>query len=238
MKYLSIFIIVFFFTINSFSQNSEFRSYLGYEKNNFTSSEKSNSAYNKGVDYLNNGDYNNAVKQFTITIEEDEKERYLSTDAYLMRASALIQLNSFQKAINDYSIVINNEKNQELLSTAYIGRGGVYGYINDFIKGINDFNSVLKIDPNDVDAIYNLARLYIQKKDYKQGLAALYLAEKEYNSQALDNSLTISSILYMKGVAKYTLKYSDYCKDFILSMKYKSSLVKEQIDFIEKNCRN
>lgn len=231
-------LLSFTFLVNSYSQNNEFRSYLGYEKNNFSSSEKSNSAYNKGIDFLNNGDYNNAIKQFTITIEEDEKERYLSTDAYLMRASALIQLNSFQKAINDYSIVINNEKNQELLSTAYIGRGGVYGYINDFINGINDFNSALKINPNDVDAIYNLARLYIQKKDYKEGLAALYLAEKEYNSQALDNSLTISSILYMKGVAKYSLNDKDYCKDFISSLKYKSSLVKQQIDFIEKTCKH
>jgi tetratricopeptide (TPR) repeat protein len=238
MKQLILLLVFFSFILTSFSQNSEFRSYLGYEKNNFTSSEKSNAAFNKGIDYLNNGDYNSAIKQFTITIEEDEKESYLSTDAYLMRASALIQLNSFQIAIDDYSIIINNEKNQELLSTAYIGRGGVYGYLNDFTKGINDFNRALKINPNDVDAIYNLARLYIQKKDYKEGLAALYLAEKEYNTQALDNSLTISSILYMKGVAKYTLKYSDYCKDFISSMKYKNSLVKEQIDFIEKNCRN
>lgn len=231
-------LLSFTFLVNSYSQNNEFRSYLGYKKNYFSSSEKSNSAYNKGIDFLNNGDYNNAIKQFTITIEEDEKERYLSTDAYLMRATALIQLNSFQKAINDYSIVIKNEKNQELLCTAYIGRGGVYGYINDFINGINDFNSALKINPNDVDAIYNLARLYIQKKDYKEGLAALYLAEKEYNSQALDNSLTISSILYMKGVVKYSLNDKDYCKDFISSLKYKSSLVKQQIDFIEKTCKH
>lgn len=231
-------LLSFTFLVNSYSQNNEFRSYLGYKKNYFSSSEKSNSAYNKGIDFLNNGDYNNAIKQFTITIEEDEKERYLSTDAYLMRATALIQLNSFQKAINDYSIVIKNEKNQELLCTAYIGRGGVYGYINDFINGINDFNSALKINPNDVDAIYNLARLYIQKKDYKEGLAALYLAEKEYNSQALDNSLIISSILYMKGVVKYSLNDKDYCKDFISSLKYKSSLVKQQIDFIEKTCKH
>ena len=78
----------------------------------------------------------------------------------------------------------------------------------------------------------------LQQKNNIKGLDALYLAEKQYYLQKLNNPLIISSILYMKGVAKYSLSYNDYCKDFNSSLKYKTYLVKEQIDFIRKACGN
>lgn len=231
-------ILILNFGVNSFSQNNEFRSYIGNEKNKFISSEISNSAYNSGIDFINNSDYNNAVKQFTITIDEDKKQNYLSTDAYLARASTYIKLNLLKNAISDYSVVIENEKDAIYLILAYVGRGGVYGYLNETEKGIGDFKNALKLNSNDVDAIFNLSRLYIQQKDNIKGLDALNLAEKQYNLQKLNNPLIICSILYMKGVAKYSLNQKDYCNYFNLSLKYKTYLAKEQIDFIRKVCVN
>ena len=238
MKYKYIYFLMLLICLNSFSQNNEFRSYIGNEKNKFISTEKSNSAYNSGIDFINNSDYNNAVKQFTITIEDDKKQNYLSTDAYLARASAYIQLKLLKNAILDYSVIIENEKDSNYLILAYVGRGGVYGYLNETEKDIDDLKNALILSPNDVDAIYNLSRLYIQQKNNIKGLDALYLAEKQYYLQKLNNPLIISSILYMKGVAKYSLSYNDYCKDFNSSLKYKTYLVKEQIDFIRKACGN
>jgi tetratricopeptide (TPR) repeat protein len=238
MNYKYIYFLMLLICSNSFSQNNEFRSYIGNEKNKFISTEKSNSAYNSGIDFFNNSDYNNAVKQFTITIEEDKKQNYLSTDAYLARASAYIKLNLLKNAISDYSVIIENEKDTIYLILAYVGRGGVYGFLNETEMGIGDFKNALKLNSNDVDAIFNLSRLYIQQKDNIKGLDALNLAEKKYNLQKLNNPLIICSILYMKGVAKYSLNQKDFCNDFNSSLKYKTYLVKEQIDFIRKVCDN
>ena len=74
-----IFALALVIPLSVFTQNNEFRYYSG-NKNKFTSTIKSNTAYNKGLDYFEIGDYSNAISQFTITINEDEKQKYLSTD--------------------------------------------------------------------------------------------------------------------------------------------------------------
>jgi tetratricopeptide (TPR) repeat protein len=230
-----VFLCFFLLPFNAFTQNSEFRSYKG-NKNKFTSTKKSNTAFNKGNNYFELRDYNNAISQFTITINEDEKQNYLSTDAYLNRASAYLQINELDKAIDDYSIVIQYEKDKNYLLTAYVGRGGIYGFRKKYDKGIDDFTRALKITPNDVDANYNLSRLYIDKKDFSEGIKFLEIAENEYYKQNLNTPLLIASILYMKGIAKYSIGVSGYCDELKSSLEFEKYLVKQQVDFIKKIC--
>lgn len=232
---VTILLPIIFSSLNVYSQNNEFRFYKG-EKNKYSSTEKSNLAFNKGNEYFDLGDYENAVKQYSISIEEDKKQKYLSTDTYLNRAKALTQLNLFNDAIEDYSVVIENETDETYMINAYIGRGGIYGFTNDFDKGIFDFEAVLKKKSKDVDALYNLSRLYIQRKEFNKGLDLLEKAEKEYHLQGLNIPISISSILYMKGIAKYSLGNKDYCKEFLLAMNFKYSMVEDQINFIKQVC--
>ena len=230
-----VFLYVLAFSFNAFTQNSEFR-YYKEDKNKFTSTKKSNTAFNKGIDYFDSKDYINAISQFTITINEDEKQNYLSTDAYLNRASAYLQINELDKAIYDYSIVIQYEKDKNYLLTAYVGRAGIYGFRKKYDKGIDDFTKALKINPNDVDANYNLSRLYISKKDFSEGIKFLKIAENEYYKQNLNTPLLIASILYMKGIAKYSTAQSGYCDELKSSLKFEKYLVREQVDFIKRIC--
>lgn len=226
-------IMLLSFSLNS--QNSEFRDYEA-QKNKFTSTTKSNNAFNKGRDFYNSGDFRNAIFHFTTTIEEDKKQNYFSTDALINRASAYTQLGEYSNAIIDYTSVIDNEKDKTYLIIAYTARGGIYGFQEKFDLAIMDFNFALKLNPNDVDTLYNLARLKIQKRDYLSGLELLNQAQNEYEKQKIKEPLILSSILYMKGVSKYSLNRGDYCDDFNLSLNFKESLVKEQINLIEKMC--
>lgn len=235
LKTIVLFRIIMFFCFSVNSQNSEFRDYEG-QKNKFTSTIKSNNAFNKGRDFYNSGDFRNAIFHFTITIEEDKKQNYLSTDALINRASAYTQLGEYGNAIFDYKLVIENENDKTYLIIAYVGRGGIYGFQEKFDLAIMDFNSALELNPNDVDTLYNLARLKVQKRDYLSGLELLNQAQNEYQKQQIEEPLILSSILYMKGVSKYSLNKGDYCDDFNLALNYRESLVIEQINLIEKMC--
>ena len=235
LKTIVLFKIIIFFCFSVNSQNSEFRDYEG-QKNKFTSTTKSNNAFNTGRDFYNSGDFKNAIFHFTVTIEEDNKQNYLSTDAFINRASAYTQLGDYNNAIIDYTSVVENEKDKSYLIVAYVGRGGIYGFQEEFDLAINDFNFALELNPYDIDAIYNLARLKIQKRDYLSGLKLLNQAQNEYEKQQIKKPLILSSILYMKGVSKYSLNKGDYCDDFNLALEFRESLVKEQINFIEKIC--
>jgi tetratricopeptide (TPR) repeat protein len=229
-------LFIFLVPLVFYAQNSDFKEYVGEEKNKFNSSKKANTAFNKGFDFFNAGDFENAIEQFTITIEDDKKQKYFSTDAYLNRATAYLQINDFTNAIDDYSAIISFGKDNYLI-TALIGRAGVYGYLGDFDKGIEDFRMAIDLKPNSVDALYNLSRLYLQKKDYKNGLEFSMLAEKNYKTQRLNNPLLLSSIYYNNGAAKYSLNISNYCDDFNLSIQLDGNTIsKGQIDFIKNVC--
>ena len=234
MKKLSL--VLLFIPFLFFGQNSNFNEYVGDEKNKFSSSKKANLAFNKGSDFFNAGDFLNAIEQFTITIEDDKKQKYFSTDAYINRATAYLQINDFTNAINDYSAIINFGKDS-YVTTALIGRAAVYGYLGDFDKGIEDFRKAINLNPNSVDALYNLSRLYLQKSDYENGLKYLLQAENNYSNQMLNNPLLLSSINYSKGAAKYSLNISGYCDDFSLSIELdENTLSKGQLEFIENVC--
>jgi tetratricopeptide (TPR) repeat protein len=233
MKILK-FTLVFFISFISFGQ--DFKSYVTIEKNKFNSSKKANIAYDKGTNFFNIGDYDNAIAQFTITIEDDKKQKYFSTDAYINRAAAYIQINDFTRAINDYSEVINFEKDASFLKTALIGRAGVYASMEDFDKAISDFKKAIDLKLNDVDAFYNLSSLYLQMGDYKSVLEYSLLAENNYKKQDLNNLLLLGYIYFNKGVAKYFLNISSYCDDFTQSIKFKISMNKYQLQFIENTC--
>tara|TARA_B110000027_G_scaffold58316_1_gene63046 strand:- start:908 stop:1618 length:711 start_codon:yes stop_codon:yes gene_type:complete len=223
-------------SFSSFGQSTDFKNYVSTKENKFKSSKKANIAYNKGSRFFDIGDFDNAIAQFTITIEDDKKQKYFSTDAYIGRASAYTQINDLTSTINDYSEIINFEKDPLYLIIAFVGRGTTYGYLGNFDKAIDDFKMAIGLEPNSVDALYNLSRLYLQISDSKNALKYSIKAEKNYKNQKLNNPLLFSSICYNKGVAKYSLNISTYCDDFMLSVKFKNSMSKEQLQFIENVC--
>ena len=145
-------------------------------------------------------------------------------------------MNDFDNALKDLGIVINNESDIEYLTIAYSLRASIYGNNGRFIEALSDIENSLKLNPNDVNTIYNKARLQIVQKKYKEGIITLEIVESIYKKQKLNIPVLISSIHYMKGVCRYSLKEDNFCVDFNKALVFINFLDKNQVDFINNVC--
>ncbi|MCX7954283.1 MAG: tetratricopeptide repeat protein [Bacteroidales bacterium] len=71
----------------------------------------------------------------------------------------------YEKALNLYNHIIRKINNK--YENAFYGMGYIYAaYLNDYVKAINYFDTVIRINPNNVDAIYNMGYCYEKIKDF------------------------------------------------------------------------
>lgn len=223
--------------LTGFGQNKSFYTYTdARDKNEFSSSAKANLAYNKGSTYFDNSEFENAITQFTLAIEDDKKRKIFSPDIYLSRANAYVQTSNYTNAISDFSAIINYKKDTTLLVMALNGRAGVYGYMKDYDKAVYDFQKVLSHNDTDIYVLYNLSRMYLQKEDFKNGLNLALTAKENYYVQKLDNPAIKSGIFFNLGSAKYSLKMNNYCADFEIAIEASNMLGEEIIQFVKNVC--
>jgi tetratricopeptide (TPR) repeat protein len=88
----------------------------------------------KGLDYLNEGKYSDAIEEFTKNLNSDDKE--VLSEAYFNRGSAYDQLKQYENAINDYSKSI--EINQEF-AKAYYNRCIAYFHTGNYKASIDNY---------------------------------------------------------------------------------------------------
>jgi len=107
------------------------------------------SAYNRGVEAYRAGDYDKAIKEFTL-------EMFLGIDAptYFYRGLSYAGKGDYDNAIADYTEAIRLRPNY---TDAYNNRGSAYFRKNDYNRAIADFEAALRIDPNHSNARSNLA---------------------------------------------------------------------------------
>lgn len=131
----------------------------------------------RGYSYSHKGDYDNALKDFSKTIE-------LKPELQLGLQSFVDKIASRNKAIKGFSKEIKNNPGN---TNAYSGRAGVYddAGLND--KAIEDYSKVIAIKPDDTTAYYNLGIVY-----WRKGISSA--AVKDYN-KAIDN---FTKALYLK----------------------------------------
>ena len=130
----------------------------------------------------------------------------------------------------------DNESDIEYLTIAYSIRASIYGENGRFIEALSDIENSLKLNPSDVNTIYNKARLQIVQKKYKEGIITLEMVESIYKKQKLNIPVLISSIHYMKGICRYSLKEDNFCVDFNKALVFINFLDKNNIDFIKNVC--
>ena len=82
----------------------------------------SETAFNRGVDYATQGDYENAIKEYDEAIRLDPQFAI----AYINRGSAYTDLEQYERAIEDYDEAIRLDPQAD---GAYWGRGWVYGHL-------------------------------------------------------------------------------------------------------------
>lgn len=117
--------------------------------------------YQRGIQKLNNKNYEGALRDFSIVI--DLKPSF--AEAYKQRAFVNSRLNNYKQAIKDLSKVIELDPDNNI--NAYYFRGLNKSMILDDYGAIQDFSEVLKYLPDYKPALFQRASAYLGLKDYQ-----------------------------------------------------------------------
>ena len=187
------------------------------------------SYYNRGAAYHKNGDYDNAVADYTQAIELNLDGAYY---AYLGRADACYDKGDYDNAIADYTQAIKLNPNyantyckrgvsyhakgdydntiadctQAIhlnpdFATAYFGRGWAYYAKGYYDNAITNYTQAIHLKPDYADAYYNRGEAYSDIEDYDNAIA-------DY-TQAIKLNPDFVDAYYNRGQAYYAIEDYD-----------------------------
>lgn len=113
--------------------------------------------FERGNAYVQFGNYEDAVNDFTQAIASDPN----FSDAYYSRGHVLGRLGKHAQAIDDFTKALSlNPKN----ANAYADRGTAYGSLGQHAQAISDFTEAIALKPDFANAYYNRAIGYFAEK--------------------------------------------------------------------------
>jgi len=138
--------------------------------------------FNSGNAYLDEGDYDRAITDYTQAIKLNNN----FADAYYNRGNAYFYKDDYDRAIADYTQVIRLNPND---ADAYDNRGNAYCKKGDYDRAIADCTQAIKLNPNSDLAYSNRGYAYGKKGDYNRAIADYTQAVKlnPNNSDAKQN---------------------------------------------------
>lgn len=132
--------------------------------------------FNKGLEYLNTGNNDEAIRYFTKAIEINPNDAV----SYNKRSDAYIRENNYDQAILDSTKAIEiNPK----YSDAYCNRGFAYENKGNFNKAILDYNKAIEINPKDANA-YFFRGIFYSKRGNRDKATADFNKMIEINPKA------------------------------------------------------
>lgn len=126
-----------------------------------------------------------------LTDEKIERD-YAKADLYIWRGNAWYNKKEYDKAIVDYTKVIDVNPNSEL---AYYNRGIAWIAKKEYDNAITDYDKVIELNPNDYAIAYlNRASIRRVRKDYKTAI-------DDFN-KAIELDPKYADAYYNRGLAK------------------------------------
>ncbi len=121
----------------------------------------------EGTAYLNSGQVFDAIFSYTCVIRVIDT-RYIP--AYMVRASAYARQRDYERAIADYTRVIELDGS---LAAAYNNRGILYTTTREFEEAAADFERVMTLEPTNYTVANNRAVLHMINGDFDAALVVL-----------------------------------------------------------------
>ncbi len=182
-----------------------------------------NAYFQSGVDYLNKGEYDQAIEEFNKVLKINPR----NAEAYYYRGNArlfsaqeeedifgpfedlfiLFGLPSlYDQAIEDYTKSLEiNPKNAD----AFLNRGNAYYDKGKYDQAMADYNKVLEVNPRNADALVGRGNIYYSKIQYDQAISD-YTKAIEIYPKYTEASYNRGLAYHAKG--QYDQAISDYAK--------------------------
>jgi len=141
----------------------------------------------KGLAQIELGQYREAVRNLTISIELDPA---FSDQALYFRGVSRLYLDEFFEALNDLDIAIHLNPDY----AAYFQRGRVHHKLGNFERSMQDFEIALRLNPD-----FYEARLYRGIVHYHMGNAPLALVEFETLRDKLPDNILLEQYILLAG---------------------------------------
>jgi tetratricopeptide (TPR) repeat protein len=161
-----------------------------------------NAYSNRGVAWINKGDYDRAISDFDKTIELNPSH----IDAYLNRGSAWKEKGDYDRAISDFDKTIElNPRDGD----AYVNRGLSWKHKGNYDRAISDYTKAIELNPRDAGAYNGRGVAWIKKGDYDRAISD-YTKAIELNPRDVDVYVNRGLTWNTKG--NYDRAISDYTK--------------------------
>lgn len=144
-----------------------------------------------GIKLATDGDLPGAIIKFDATIAKNPK----NGDAYFYRAKAEIELNQYDKAMEDLNKAIAQKKNEALF---FYYRGKLYSDSNREEEALADFTTAISLRPNFPDAFNYRGVALAKQQKHKEAIA-------DYDNGIKGNP-NYAILYYNKGTSQAGLK--------------------------------
>jgi len=121
-------------------------------------------ALKKGMDFLHNGKYDEAITEFNKVIQTNSTD---SAEAFYNRADVYRLKNNYDQAISDLTNAIELKSNY---AKAYFGRGCIYDQKSKYDQAIADYTKAIELDPKYAGIYYNRGIDYVNESNYDQAI--------------------------------------------------------------------
>lgn len=189
---------------------------LGFSSLAFTDDDEMSTAVREGIVCFSKGELDNAIAKFTVAIETDPKD-YL---AYYQRAKVYEFRNETEKAISDYSFLINSDAESLLVNFSYYYRALLYQQNNLLDEAIADYTKIIDVKFDKVPILanaYNNRGLAYDKKG-RFDLAVGDLGKAIELMPKLINAHYNRGASYANmGVKGYQLALSDFMQELAIN---------------------
>lgn len=185
--------------------------------------------YNKALYLYNHDKYNEAIREFTNSIEFENQFNYKS---YYYRGRAYLELNNYEKSILDFTNSIkftssDNGYESNFKMYSFIYRGLANESLENFDAAINDYSDALKLEPYVYQALKYRAEVYFKVLNYKSALEDLNKAIEHYTFPNTQTDLyCLRGLIYEEygwsnneDIELYLLSLKDFNKSIELNKK-------------------
>jgi tetratricopeptide (TPR) repeat protein len=170
--------------------------------NSVSNKKKAIDFYNKGQKYYAQGNYGNAIVEFSKAVKKDKNFAFAWDNLGL----SYRKQGQLKQAIDCYNKSLDIDPNGKV---PLMNKPIAYAMLKDYKNAIKSYKNMIAVYPNDAEGYYGIGRIYHLKGDYENAVENMMKAYKMYgeaNSPYIRDAETNLAMFYKELKAKNQLE--------------------------------